>query len=312
MRIIKPKKLKRGDVIGIAAPSSPLVSEDALSRGIRYLEQLGYRIEVGSNIFKKRGYLAGTDRERVADLHSLFANTDVKAIFLARGGYGSGRLLSLLNYELIRRNPKIIVGYSDFTALSLAIFSQTGLVTFTGPMVASDMADGLNRNAEEQLWQTLTSTEIPQPLKVPAKHRIKINSGKSRGRLLGGNLSLIISLLGTPYFPNVNDSIWLFEDIDEQPYRIDRMLTQLRHAGVFQKTRGVVLGKFVDCTPPPSKPSLPLREVFNTLFAGLSFPVLGHLHYGHVKHLLTLPMGIRIRLDTTKGELSLLESAVTH
>jgi muramoyltetrapeptide carboxypeptidase len=312
MRIIKPKALKQGDVIGITAPASPPTSEDALSRGIRYLEQLGYRIEVGSNIFKKRGYLAGTDKERAADLHSLFANKHVKAIFLARGGYGCGRLLPLLDYKLIRNNPKVILGYSDFTALSLAIFSQTGLVTFTGPMVASDMAEGLQRDTEERLWQTLTSTKSMTSLKVLRKNRIKINDGKSSGRLFGGNLSLTVSLLGTQYFPNEKNYIWLLEDIDERPYRIDRMLHQLKNAGVLKRTRGIVLGEFVDCIPQPNKPTLTLREVFNDAFARSLFPVLGYIHYGHIKNPMTLPIGTRVSLDTTKGEFSFLEGAVTH
>lgn len=312
MNIIKPQALRRGDVIGIVAPASPPVSEDALSRGIRYLEQLGYRILVGDNIFKKRGYLAGTDKERIADFHNLLANKHVKAIFLARGGYGCGRLLPLLDFNLIRRHPKIILGYSDFTALSLAIFSKTRLVTFTGPMVASDMADGLSREAEERLWHTLSSTKPLKPLKISKKKRIKLHPGKSSGRLLGGNLSLVVSLLGTPYFPNEKDSIWLLEEIDERPYRIDRMLTQLKNAGIFQKTRGIVLGEFVDCTPPSDKPSLTFQEAFKDTFGHSPFPVLGHFHYGHVKNLLTLPIGTRVRLDTEKGELSFIESAVTH
>ncbi len=310
MQIIKPKALKRGDIIGIAAPASPPASEEHLARGIRYLESLGYRIELGRHVLRKTGYLAGTDRERVSDLHELFSNKNVKAIFTVRGGYGCTRILPLLNYRLIRRNPKILVGYSDITALQLALLSKTGLISFSGPMVAVEMAGKFNGNAEEQFWRCLTSTTKPRPLQTHRTKKRIIHKGISEGILLGGNLSLVASLVGTEYFPKIKQSMLMIEEIEERPYRVNRMLNQLKLSGVFKRASGVALGEFTGCEPETGKPSLTLQQVFEDSFQEYSFPVAGHFHYGHVNDLQTIPFGVRVRLDANRGQLSFLENAV--
>lgn len=312
MRMIKPQALKRGDVIGICAPASPPGSEESLNRGIRYIEQLGYRVEPGRNIFRKRGYLAGTDLQRASDLNELFADRRVRAIFTVRGGYGSHRILPLLKYTLIRRNPKILVGYSDITALHLALLTKAGLVTFTGPMVVSDMAAGLTGKAEEVFWNCLTSRKPPSSIHCGESRRSDaLARSISTGQLIGGNLSIVSALVGTPYFPTVRNPVLLLEEIDEKPYRIDRMLRQIRLAGILRDTTGIVMGKFIGCTPGKGKPSLTLRQVFDDSFRDFRHPILSGLQYGHLRNLITLPLGIRVRLDGAKKTITFLEAGVT-
>ncbi len=308
MKILKPKALCRGDVIGIAAPASPPESEERLEKGIRYLERLGYRIVLGSHLHRRRGYLAGTDRERAADLHELFSNPNVKAIFTARGGYGCMRILPFLDYSFIRKHPKILVGYSDVTALQIALFAKTGLVTFSGPMVAVEMADGLTGKKEEQFWKTLTS-DVPMP-DIRIKNIRPDGTKNSEGRIIGGNLSLVAALAKTPYFPSTANNILLLEEIGERPYRIDRMLQEISLAGIFKKTNGIVLGSFKDCGPEAGKPSLTLGEVIEQTFQPFRFPVVGCLPYGHTKNSLTIPLGIRVRLGVSGGKMEFLEGGV--
>ena len=310
MRIIKPKALRHGDVIGIAAPASPPVSEEKLAKGISYLERLGYRIELGKNLYRKRGYLAGTDGQRASDIHELFVNKKVKAIFNARGGFGCMRILPLLDYNLIRRHPKIFVGYSDVTVLQLALFTKIGLATFSGPMVAVEMADGLSGTVEEQFWKCLTHPKALDLIYMNKKKKKVFQKGNSTGRIIGGNLSLIAAMVGTPYFPSASDLLLVLEEIGERPYRIDRMLRQLQLANVLKKTKGVLLGSFDDCEPEKGKPSLALQQVFNDIFANGSYPVMSGLSCGHRNNSLTIPLGVRARIDTVTGALRFLENAV--
>jgi muramoyltetrapeptide carboxypeptidase len=311
MHIIKPKALKRGDVIGIAAPASPPTPREKLNKGIRYLEQLGYRVELGSHINNRKGYLAGSDRDRASDLHQLFGNRKVKAIFTARGGYGCQRLLPLLDYRLIRRNPKILVGYSDITALQLALSAKTGLVTFSGPMVASEMATGLNSQTEEQFWECLTSTKRLPAIQTKKRYNIFSQSRSSvTGRLLGGNLTLITMLLGTPYFPSLKNSILFLEEIGEQPYRIDRMLQKMKLAGILKEINGVMLGAFINCNPEKGKPSLKLQKICQDIFHQTHYPIISGFPYGHIKDSVTLPLGIRARLDALNRKVEFLELCV--
>ncbi len=312
MNIIRPKALRRGDVIGICSPASAPSSEESLSRGIAYLERLGYRVELGRNAFRKRGYLAGTDAQRAADVNELFANRNVKAIISARGGYGSHRILPLLKYRTIRQNPKILVGYSDITALQLALMARTGLVTFTGPMVAPDLSPGLSGTAEEWFWRCLTSTHPLPSLRVGGrKTRRSGRRVSSAGRVVGGNLSVVASSVGTPYFPDLSAPILLLEEIDERPYRIDRMLRQIKLAGILERSKGIILGEFVNCRPERGKPSLTLQQVFADTFGEASGPVIEGLHYGHVDNLLMMPLGIRVVLDTAAGRIRFAEAAVS-
>ena len=312
MTIIKPARLAKGDVIGIAAPASPPKSVAKLSRGIHYLERLGYHVLTGKHVNDKYGYLAGPDEARANDLNELFADPRVKAIIAARGGYGANRILPYIDYDLIRRNPKIFVGYSDITALQLAIFKMTGLVTISGPMVATEFGGKFGRQAEEHFWRCLTSTQPLGLLKNPGRKKPRtLRTGNSVGQLLGGNLSMITSLLGTSYMPPVSESVLVLEEVDEPPYKVDRMLHHLKLAGVFSQCSAVALGDFTTCRPSSRKtPSLTIPQILNAVFSDGSIPIVTGLHYGHVKGSLTLPFGIPVRLDASKGGLEFLESAV--
>lgn len=312
MQAVRPPKLNKGDLIGIVTPASPVADSSRIDRGVRYLESLGYRIKVGENVGKVHGYLAGTDKERVADLHAMFADKEVKAIICVRGGYGTPRILSLLNYRLIARNPKILSGFSDITALQFALWKKSGLITFHGPMTGVEMAAEIDPYTEEMFWQSVTSTKKIGRLAFPEEPEVcTLHKGKATGRLLGGNLSLIVSILGTSYQPRFTDSILFVEEVEEQPYRVDRMMMQIRNALLFSDIQGMLLGQFTDCVAPdPSKPSLTIEEVFQDVAQTFAKPILANLPFGHVSKKLTLPFGVLARMDAAKHSLEFLEAAV--
>jgi muramoyltetrapeptide carboxypeptidase len=315
MKPVKPQRLRPGDVIGVFAPSSPAADDAKVERGVRYLEKIGYRVEVGKSVYKRHGYLAGMDGERAADIHTFFRKKSVRALFATRGGYGIHRILPLIDYPLIRKNPKIVVGYSDVTALHCALLSRSGLVSFSGAMVASAMSDGsFGGRTEERFWQMLTSADPPDPVR-PADRELysgNLRAGKeTAGTLIGGNLSLLAALAGTPYLPPFTNRILLLEDIGERPYRIDRMLQQLKLAGLFRNLRGILLGDFRECQEEKGKPSLTLPRVFQETFAPLPCPVLSGFHYGHVRDSITFPFGVRASLRASKKRLEFLESGVS-
>jgi muramoyltetrapeptide carboxypeptidase len=304
--LLKPAALRRGDIIGVCAPAGPAIAEQDLHTGVSYLQSLGYKVLLAPHLLRRRGYLAGEDRDRASDLMHLFTDARVKAIIALRGGYGTQRILPLLDFGKIRRNPKIVVGYSDLTALSLALYVKAGLVSFAGPMVGAEMARGLTGVAEEFFWRCVTS---PKPLGVFPGPAEALRGGTAEGRILGGNLSLVAAMAGTPYFPTFAKSLVLLEEIGERPYRVDRMLQQLALAGVWKRSSGFLLGTFVDCGPEAGKPSLSLAEVFDDTFRATPRPILAELHHGHVRQSLTVPIGIRARIGISR-KLTLLESGV--
>lgn len=302
MKTIRPPALRKGDVIGVCAPAGPALRAGDVGKGIAYLEGLGYRVEAGRSLRRRDGYLAGTDRERAADLNRFFRDRRVRAIVALRGGYGSMRILDSLDYRAVRRDPKIFVGYSDLTAVQLALLAKCGLVTFAGPMVAAGMARGLGGEAEELFWRMLTSRRPLGRMPTPAA---PMAGGSASGVLVGGNLSIVSSLAGTPFLPSSRNAVLLFEDVGERPYRIDRMLQHLRLAGAFDGARGVVLGGFTDCGPEEGKPSLTLRRVFLDHLGGLGVPVLSGVRHGHFAGSLALPVGLRVTIDAGRGGCSI-------
>jgi len=313
MKVIKPKRLRKGDLIGVISPASSPNELERIEKGVKYLEGLGYKVDVGKNVGKVHGYLAGTDEERLDDLHSMFSNKDVKAIFNVRGGYGSGRLLDKINYGLIKRNPKIFVGYSDITALQMAFLKKTGLVTFAGPMVAVDFAsDNVDPFTEENFWKIITSSKKIGKINNPNNEKFyTLSKGRGEGSLIGGNLALLISLMGTDYQPNFSNSVLLLEDIGEDPYRIDRMFYQLKYAKVFSKIKGVILGRFVDCyIKDKTQSSLTLNDVISDYLEELKIPVLYNVKHGHIKENLTIPWGLKTKINTSRCFIEITESAV--
>jgi muramoyltetrapeptide carboxypeptidase len=312
MNTLKPKRLRKGDTIGLVTPASPVADSARIERGVRYLETLGYRVEVGKNVGRVHGYLAGTDDERLDDLHGFFADKRIAAIIALRGGYGTPRLLDRLDYRMIGRHPKILAGFSDITGLQLAIWKRCGLVTFHGPMAAVEMTDAIDPFTEEMFWGVVSTAKKFGRVAFADSDRIAtLSPGRGEGTLIGGNLSLFVSMLGTRYAPSLAASVLFLEEIAEEPYRVDRMLTQLRNAGAFTKSRAILTGQFVDCVPSnPSKPSLSVDDVLADCARQAEQPFLSNLPFGHVPHKMTLPVGIHVRVDTRVPSVDFLESAV--
>lgn len=309
---LKPKCLCPGDTIGIITPASPGNLESA-KQGILWLENQGFHVKLGKSVNQADGYLAGTDAERATDIHDMFAAPDVDGIICMRGGYGTMRLLEQLDYSLIQCHPKVFVGYSDITALHTSIGQRTGLVTFHGPMVSSDIGNDLTDYTGNALLRAITSAEplglIDNPPLFQAPEFIV--PGIAEGSLTGGNLSLITSTLGTPYEINTQGKILCLEDVGEEPYRMDRMLTQLLLAGKLQEAAGIVVGVCADCDPKTDDkpPSIQLEEVLKERLGNLKKPVLYQLHFGHTENQVTLPFGVTAILDT--NGLSITETATS-
>jgi muramoyltetrapeptide carboxypeptidase len=313
MRIVKPKKLKKGEVIGLITPGSSPDDLMKIELSIKYFEKIGYKVELGKNVGKYHGYLAGSDDERVSDLEYMFSKKDVKAIICIRGGYGSPRLLDKINYRIIRDNPKIFVGYSDITALQLAFFAKTGLVTFAGPMAAVDFSNDVSSYTEELFWAIITSNKKLGKIKLPDDEKLaSFNKNHAKGRIIGGNLALIISIMGTEYLPQFKDKILLLEDIGELPYRVDRMLNQLKLAKIYSKLNGIILGSFVDCYEhDPMKKTLTLGEVVDDYIGKLKLPVIYNFPHGHIKDNVTVPWGISVKINASKASVEFDENAVS-
>jgi len=307
---MKPDALKVGDTVGLVAPASWPNVENA-KRGIEWFEQKGLRVVVGESLTRMHGYLGGTDQERVNELHAMFADPNIKAIFSVCGGYGTGRIIERLDYELIRSNPKIIWGFSDLTFLLNAIYQQTGLITFHGPMIASgfgrpDEPHPLTAASFEQLF----TGETPFVYDERISSLYTITDGEASGEIVGGNLSLLASMVGTPYDIDTAGKLLLIEEIEEDIYRIDRMLNQLRMAGKFEAAAGVIFGDFNNCTSGTRKETLSLTQVFHDHVGPSGKPALGGFRMGHCSPNIAVPIGAVARLDTAAKTLVFDESGV--
>jgi len=313
MKILKPSALKKGDLIGLISPASSPDELNRIESSVKYFENLGYRVIVGNNVGKYRGYLAGNDNERLQDLHSMFSNKKVKAIFCLRGGYGAFRLLDKINYKLIKQNPKIFVGYSEITSLQNAIFSRTGLITFAGPMPAVDFVGEVSNFTEEFFWHVISSNKKLGKLNYPETCiPLCLKKGIATGQIIGGNLAVLAALLGTKFFPDMKNKILIIEDINESPYKIDRLLNQLRLNNVFKKLNGLILGRFVDCyEDDANKKTLTLGEVIDDYLSPLKIPSIYVFPHGHIKDFVTIPFGLNIKLNSTKTSVEFLEAAVS-
>jgi len=242
----------------------------------------------------------------------MFKNKKINAIFCLRGGYGTGRLLDKIDYNIIKKNPKIFVGYSDITAIQLAVFKRANLVTFAGPMIVSDFVKDLCTEAEAQFWTILTSNKKIGKIKSIGERQIQaLVKGKCQGSLLGGNLSVLTSLLGSKFLPRFDKNILLLEETCEPPYKIDRMFNQLRLAGIFKNISGIILGAFNDCREGNSeKDTLTLGEIIQDYLASLKIPVLYNLSHGHLNENLTLPIGLQVKVNGVKNSIEITESAL--
>ena len=316
--LIRPAALKKGDTIGLITPASA-VSREAFEKAVSNLEELGFKVKFSENMSVRKGFLAGTDQQRLDDLHAMFSDPEVDGIVCARGGYGSGRLLPEIDYELIKANPKVLIGYSDITALLFGIYQKTGMACFHGPVGASDYSEFTTKAFEQVLMKGKSQVKFERPkaweaIEDVAYEYIEVVAGAAEGALVGGNLSLICSLMGTPYDIDFTDKMVFVEEVGESPYRLDRMLTQLLNSGKLSKAKGLVMGVFSGCETKPGDPdyglSTSLKNVLIDRFSKLNIPVVYGMPIGHIGDNATLPFGVQAALDTEKRTLTLLDSAV--
>ena len=312
---IKPRVLRPGDTVGLVAPASYTFDLWQLDDAAARVEALGLKPKFGKYVRGRRGFLSGTDEERLEDLHAMFADRSVSAVFAIQGGYGTPRLLDRLDYDLIRRNPKILLGYSDITGLHLAIGRKSGLVTFHGPNMTGSLPPRTLDLLKKALFVAepigeLTNPDEPDPLNVEFPLRT-VAPGIARGRIVGGNLTLVSATMGTPYEIETKGRVLFLEDTGEAPYRIDRMLVQLRLAGKLQQAAGIVFGTCTDCGPGRSsfELSLSLSEVLMEQLGTLGKPVLAGLVFGHTKEMSIVPMGVEAQVNATARRVTILEAA---
>lgn len=304
--MIKPKPLQIGDKVGIIAPASP-IDINLINKCIDSLSSLGLDVKVGESCTSEYGFLSGTDEIRAKDVNLMFADKSIKGIFALRGGYGCARLLNFIDFKLIKKNPKIFIGYSDITALHIAINQKSNLITYHGPMIASELIKGLddysNNYYKKFIFNYYNNEEILNPEGINLE---VINTGITSGKLIGGNLSLISSSLGTDYEIDTKNKILFIEEIDESPYKIDRMFTQLKQARKFKDANGIILGSFNNCEAKDNKKSLSLKEVFNEILLPLNKPIISNLVCGHCMPTLTLPLGAKILLDANNKKINII------
>ncbi|WP_431028020.1 S66 peptidase family protein [Lysinibacillus sp. LZ02] len=299
----KPKRLKKGDTIGIISPSGPF-RDGQMEKAILFLEKLGLNYKLGQHASNRWGYLAGKDEERLADLHNMFANPEINGIICSRGGYGAARMTDKIDFELIRNNPKVFWGYSDITFLHTSFGQLSNLVTFHGPMLTSDVASAdfaeLSAKMFEQLFE-------PTPLVYDEKisELAVLSQGTTKAEVVGGNLSLLVQSIGTKFEIETSDKILLIEDIGEEPYRVDGMLNQLRQANKLERLAGVVIGDFADALSTGDKPSLTLEEVLDDYFKDRPYPVMKGFKMGHCQPHFAIPLGVEGELDTYSKTLRL-------
>lgn len=297
---IKPERLKKGDTVAVIAPASPPNKEN-LKRGLKFVEDLGLNYKLGESLYSEYGYLAGNDEARLSDLNEMFLDNEIKAIICAGGGYGTARIASAINYDAIKSNPKIFWGYSDITFLHTAIRQQTGLVTFHGPMLASDIGkEEANQISKDTFQQLFAPTDLNYSSAISQIEELV--PGSAEGSLVGGNLSLLSSSMGTPFEIDTEGKILLIEDINEEPRAVDRMLNQLYMAGKLQGSSGILIGDFNNCVPERDL-SLSLEEVIDHYIQLAGRPALKGFKMGHCSPHIGVPLGASASMNTKEKTL---------
>ena len=310
-----PKRLKPGATIGLIAPASVTYERLQLQLAVETIEAMGLKAKIGSHVMDRFGYLAGKDQDRADDLNEAFADPDVDAVFALRGGWGASRILPMLDYDMIRQNPKILLGYSDVTSLLNAIFAKSGLVTFHGPNVMSEWNEFTYSEMRRLLFdaepQSYENPVIIEDDLVARSYRTQtISSGKASGQLIGGNLTLISTLMGTPYLPDFSGKILILEDVDEAVYRIDRMLTQLALSGDLQKLSGIIFGHFTGADGNRRLGNFSLMDILRQHCEPLGVPCFAGAMFGHVDKQSTVPIGAAATMDADAGTFELTAPAV--
>ena len=312
-KIVRPKRLKAGQTVALISPSSGLAM-DQINKAIDNMNSLGLKSKLGKYADKSNGFLAGTDAQRIEDIHWAFTDPSIDAVWCLRGGYGLSRILPQIDFAKIKSNPKPFIGYSDITALHVAIHQRTGLVTFHGPVATSTFSD----YARDHVVKTLLSGTAPDKIAISPDNAANTNllyktqvitPGKARGRLIGGNLSLLTAVAGTPYaLKDVRGKILFTEDVGEKPYRIDRMFVQLKQSLDLRSCAGIALGIFADCDAPEGSPTV--IDVIKDQFSDLGIPVICGLSFGHIRDQFTLPLGVTAEMNTADASLTLMQSGV--
>lgn len=317
LSIIKPHRLKKGDTVGVAAPGTAVSDPDDIAKAAEILNYFGLKMKWGSTFSSKSGYKSKTTGERINELHELFEDDSIAAVMCIRGGYGSAQLLDKIDYSLIRKNAKIFTGYSDITALHAAFHRYAGIVTYHSPVLMSSFTGITTESFVKVLFDGTSPIELSNPKSktaVRASYPTRtISGGKAEGILAGGNLSILSSLMGTPYELDTKNKILFIEDVGEDAYRIDRMLTQMRLAGKFKDSAAVVFGKCQDCVPQtPGNPvwDTSLGESADNIIGTAGVPAFSGLLIGHTSEQLTLPIGINALLDADNHKIELLENTV--
>jgi muramoyltetrapeptide carboxypeptidase len=317
--LLKAARLQPGSVVGIVSPAGAVFLQEDLDIVQDVVRGLGLVPKLAPHVLDRYGYLAGKDKDRAADINQFFASPEISAILPTRGGWGCSRILPYLDYERIRQNPKIVVGFSDITALTLAIYARTNLVTFHGPngltSWKSKQTEYFRRvlfAGEAVTFENLKAGDDVDRL-MATKYRIQtITPGQARGRLMGGNLSVFSTLVGSPYLPNLDGAILFLEEVGENIYRVDRWLTHLKLAGVLDQLAGFVFGQCTRCTPDTDYGSLTLEEVIWGHIKPLGIPAWYGAMIGHIEPILTLPIGLEVAIDASAGTIQMLESAVSY
>ena len=316
MPILKPRGLEKGDGIAFVSPAG-VPDPERIQRAADHLNNLGYRVIQNRDLGQRRGYLAGDDMQRADELMQAFVDEDVRAIFATRGGYGSVRLLDRLDWDVIRSHPKIVVGFSDITVLHHALWQKCGLITFHGPHPNDGFGHprGLPAMADEAFWTGLRAdrqSDDGYEMRVPPQGGPTVDDkGEvATGRLLGGNLALACSLMGTPFQVNYQNAILFLEDVGEPPYRVDRMFAQLQIAGILRKIAGVLFGQFTDCDAPDER-SLGIDQVVQDYFGDIQKPMIRDFPAGHVQDNCLLPLGAKVEMNTHLPTLRVAERTVT-
>lgn len=303
---IKPKALKAGDTLGLVAPASPIYEDAVYEQMLTDLKDLGFKLKLGQHIRDRRGYLAGIDAARAQDLMDMFLDDDVDGIMCTRGGWGCNRILPLLNFSEIRKHPKVLCGFSDITSLHMALYRHSDLITFHGPVGKSEWNDFTTRSFKDIIWEGATPLNtIPED---EFDESFTIESGVMQGRLLGGNLSVLVSMMGSNYLPSFKGAILYLEDVGESVYRIDRMLTQLKMAGILNEISGFIFGKCTDCDDGPN--SLSLQEVLDDHIKSLHIPAFYGAMISHEERNITIPVGIEAEMNADERTIRILDSAV--
>lgn len=294
-----PQPLKEGSTIGVIAPASS-AKRKFVASGLEYIRKKGYKVKTAPNLSRGKFYLAGSDQLRAKLLEEFFLDPEIDGIICVRGGYGLLRILDKISYEkLASIQPKVFVGYSDVTALQMALLSKLGWITYSGPMVASEMGQEISQFSEEWLWKMISDHPYPIELINPEDQPLKVfKHGKAEGELLGGCLTLVTPLLGTPYMPSLKGAILVIEDIGERTYRLDKALNILRLHNVFDQIAGLIVGHFVNCLPKNPDRSFTLEDYLTDVLDGYNFPVITNFAYGHIKRRFTLPLGVNVSIET--------------